>query len=117
MMLKLYNFAYFNLSLFTKSEKYYVNSIDNYHFGYYFRIALSKLVNERGETVAKITLCGLAPRRRSANMTQAEFADKLGVQRGRVAMWETGASLPMADLLPAIAEILECTIDDLFHAA
>lgn len=65
----------------------------------------------------KVTLQGLAPRRRAAQLTQVQFADLLGVDRGRVAMWETGKSLPLAQLLPAIATLLNCSIDDLFHAA
>lgn len=53
--------------------------------------------------------------RESKNMTQEDIAKYLGVTRSAVAMWETGQSLPRADLLPKLAKILECSIDELFE--
>ena len=38
-------------------------------------------------------LAGLAPRRRAAGFTQYSFAEALGVDRGLVAMYETGRDL------------------------
>lgn len=52
--------------------------------------------------------------RMSANLTQLELADKLGVQRTTITMWETGEVMPRADKLPEIAKILNCSISDLF---
>lgn len=52
--------------------------------------------------------------RRSKNLTQLQLAGALGVTRSTVAMWESGESLPRADKLPQLAQILGCTIDDLF---
>jgi transcriptional regulator with XRE-family HTH domain len=46
--------------------------------------------------------------------TQHKLAELLGINQSTVAMWETGESMPRAALLPKIAEILNCTIDDLF---
>ena len=53
-------------------------------------------------------------RREQAAMTQAQMADALNVNRATVAMWETGKSNPRAEMLPAIAQLLGCTIDDLY---
>ena len=47
-------------------------------------------------------------------MTQAELASVLGVKQTTVAMWETAASYPRAELLPVIAKTLNCTIDELY---
>lgn len=47
-------------------------------------------------------------------MTQAQMAKKLGVQYQTVSKWETGTSVPDALMLPAIADVLNVTIDDLF---
>ena len=47
-------------------------------------------------------------------MTQKQLSELLGVSRASVAMWETGKSMPRADMLPLIAASLGCTIDDLY---
>lgn len=52
--------------------------------------------------------------RESKNLTQDDISKALGVGRTTVAMWETGKSIPRAALLPKIAKILGCSIDDLF---
>lgn len=58
---------------------------------------------------------GLAPRRKAAGMTQAQVAEALGVERATVGMWETGTSWPLALMLPALAGLLCCSIDDLYR--
>lgn len=57
---------------------------------------------------------GLAPRRKAAGLTQFQLSEKLGVNRAALAMWEIGRSWPSAQLLPALAELLSCSIDDLY---
>ena len=52
--------------------------------------------------------------RERKGLTQMQMADALGVARGRSAMWETGKSFPRAEMLPAIAKLLGCTLDDLY---
>ena len=54
-------------------------------------------------------------RRMSLNMTQSDLAIVLGVSRSALAMWETGKSLPRAELLPKIAQILNCSVDELLR--
>ena len=56
----------------------------------------------------------IAQRRMSKNMTQQQLGDALGVGRSTVAMWEAGSSLPRADLIPKIAQVLGCAVGDLF---
>lgn len=60
---------------------------------------------------------GLSTARKSAGCTQEQLAEKLGIAQSTVAMWETGKACPRSDMLPTIAEILGCTIDDLFAVA
>ena len=59
---------------------------------------------------------GLAPRRKAAGMTQAQLAEAIGVERPALAMWEIGANWPSARILPALADVLLCTIDELYEA-
>lgn len=47
-------------------------------------------------------------------ITQMQMANALKVSRGSVAMWETGRAFPRAEMLPAIARLLGCTIDELY---
>lgn len=47
-------------------------------------------------------------------MTQAQLAEKLGVQYQTVSKWETGATLPDTAMLPQLADRLGVSIDDLF---
>lgn len=47
-------------------------------------------------------------------MTQAQLATELGVQYQTVSKWETETSIPDTIMLPAIADALGVTIDELF---
>lgn len=51
--------------------------------------------------------------REKNKMKQEEIAVKIGVDRSTIAKWETGAAKPRADKLPALAKILNCTVDQL----
>lgn len=57
---------------------------------------------------------GLKDLRRKKGLTQADLAVKLGVTQSLVAMWERGAVMPSAAKLPEIADMLGCTIDQLY---
>ncbi len=52
--------------------------------------------------------------REQKGLTQMQMADALHVSRGSIAMWETGRAFPRAELLPTIAKMLGCTIDELY---
>ena len=47
-------------------------------------------------------------------LTQAEFAEKLGVSVQAVSNWESAKSAPDIVFLPMMAEIFGCYIDNLF---
>lgn len=51
--------------------------------------------------------------REKSGLSQQELATALGVDQSTVCLWETGKTKPRAKLLPAIAKILGCSIDDL----
>ena len=46
---------------------------------------------------------------------QKDLADRLGLRsNATVCMWESGERRPSTDMLPKIAQALNCTIDELF---
>ncbi len=49
--------------------------------------------------------------RRTANMTQEQLAEQLGVSFQSVSRWENGSTYPDMELLPAIARIFSVTVD------
>ncbi|MEN6536469.1 MAG: helix-turn-helix transcriptional regulator [Bryobacteraceae bacterium] len=48
-------------------------------------------------------------------ISQTQLADMLGVPRQQVGYWVRGMVVPSAKYLELIAQILECSIDDLFE--
>ena len=61
-----------------------------------------------------IKLRGLKNLRRKNTMTQEDLAQKLGVTQSMVAKWEAGASYPRGEMLFRLANVLNCSIDELF---
>lgn len=55
--------------------------------------------------------------RERAGLTQAQLAEKMGASQSAVALWETGARMPRSNKLQKLAEVLECTVADLFDNA
>ena len=53
--------------------------------------------------------------RENKQLTQRDLSVLLGLKQSTIAMWETGRSMPASALLPRLAEILGCKIDDLFE--
>ena len=51
--------------------------------------------------------------RKKNDLTQEELADRLGVTYQSISRWENGATYPDLELIPAIAETLSVTIDEL----
>jgi len=65
------------------------------------------------------TASGLVRRcRRSADLSQRDLADRLGVSQSRVARWETGRTSPTCDELAAVASVAgwEVALVDTDHA-
>lgn len=58
-----------------------------------------------GETIYRL--------RKRAGMTQSELAERLNVSNKAVSKWETEEANPEITLLPAIAKVLNCSVDDL----
>lgn len=52
--------------------------------------------------------------REKAGISQADLSARVRVNQTAVSQWERGVALPSCDKLPALAEALGCTINDLF---
>lgn len=65
--------------------------------------------------VERCGLLGLQQRRKNAGYTQQQLSDAIGVERSTYANWEAGWVWPSAAYLPPIADLLLCSIDDLYH--
>lgn len=52
--------------------------------------------------------------REAKGLTQRYIADFFGVTQVAVARWESGDAMPSADKLPRLAQLLGCTIDELY---
>ena len=55
-------------------------------------------------------------KREEVGLRQEDVAEKLGLDQSAISMWETGASLPRTKLLPKIAILYGCTVDDLINS-
>lgn len=55
----------------------------------------------------------IAERRKAIGLTQQMLADRLGLTNKAVSKWETGDGLPDITVLPALAENLGVTVDEL----
>ena len=55
----------------------------------------------------------LREKRQERGITQNDLAVRVGVKRNTVCQWETGSRQPRVELLPKIASILGCTVDEL----
>lgn len=52
--------------------------------------------------------------REQHSITQKQLAEKLNVEQNTVSQWETGTRIPRTSTLVELAQILNCSIDDLF---
>ena len=66
--------------------------------------------------MSELRLAGLKSRRVNAELSMRGLALLVGVTSGAVAAWETGRSMPSADKLPVLAEVLGCSMEELFAA-
>lgn len=60
-------------------------------------------------------LVGLSQLRMRAKLTQAELARRVGVSRAVVNNWEQFKNWPSSEYLPKIAEVLGCSVEDLYR--
>ena len=51
--------------------------------------------------------------REAAQMTQAEVAARLRIDRSAIAHWEQGRNGPNKRILPRVAELYRCSVEDL----
>lgn len=51
--------------------------------------------------------------REKSGLTQRDLATELGIDQSTVSLWEVGKTQPRAKLLPRLAIILGCTVDEL----
>lgn len=54
-------------------------------------------------------------KRNEVKLKQEDIARALDIDRSTVAKWETGRSLPRAELLVRLAKVLGCSIDELMR--
>ena len=57
----------------------------------------------------------IAAQRKQLSMTQRELAEQLNMSNRAVSKWETGEGYPDITVLPALAEILGVTVDELLE--
>ena len=56
-----------------------------------------------------------AAARTKTGLSQREVAKKLGITDAAVCLWETGKTMPRATLLPKLAALYGCTVDELLR--
>lgn len=56
-------------------------------------------------------------KRHEAGITQDALARAVGVTQAAVVQWENGSSFPKLVLIPRIAKVLGCTVNDLIGNA
>lgn len=57
-----------------------------------------------------MNLCAI---RTKSGLTQSEVAKALNVTQSAVAMWENGRTYPRVSVLKKLADLYNCTVDDL----
>ena len=55
----------------------------------------------------------IAERRKSANLTQAQLAEKLNITDRAISKWETGKSLPDSSIMLDLCNVLDISVNDL----
>ena len=53
-------------------------------------------------------------RRKALGISQAQLAERIGVNTSAVGMWELGERKPRHEKIPKLAEALGCTIGNLY---
>ena len=66
------------------------------------------------ENVNMILAANILRYRKNKGLSQEELANKLGITFQAVSKWENAKAAPDITFLPMMADIFECSIDDLF---
>ena len=66
------------------------------------------------ENVNIVLAANILKYRKKSGLSQEELANKLGVTFQAVSKWENAKAVPDITFLPIMADIFECSIDDLF---
>ena len=72
-----------------------------------------KKTNKNIEKTEAILVEEIKRRRQAAKISQFEMAKLLGVTQSAVSQWENGVVFPNTKLLPKIAKVLGCSIDEI----
>lgn len=51
--------------------------------------------------------------REAAGLRQYELAERMGVKQASVSAWESGQAMPSAANLVKLADILDCSVDEI----
>lgn len=57
----------------------------------------------------------IAERRKKANLTQAQLAEKLNITDRAISKWETGRAMPDSSIMLELCIILDISVNDLLH--
>lgn len=55
----------------------------------------------------------LREKRKESGLTQSQTAEKVGVTQSTVSAWENGTVMPSAALLLKLADLFDCSTDEL----
>lgn len=81
----------------------------------YFGVSVDSLLGRDEDNADYInTTTYIKQRRIAAHIKQEDLAQLLNIDRSTVAKWETGQSFPRTEMLPQLADILGCSINELF---
>ena len=69
------------------------------------------MADEKAEQAALGNL--IRQKRQARGLSQEQLAQQLEVSRQAVAKWESGKSRPRAELLPKLAKLFGCSIEEL----
>lgn len=86
--------------------KQFVDQNDYIKVGKYKKIFSTQSVNK---TIGQI----IFEKRKAKGLTQNKLAEKIDVCAGTLASWEHGDAYPSALYLPSLADVFDCTIDEI----
>ena len=54
-------------------------------------------------------------KRKAVGLTQAQVAERLGITDAAVVQWEKGQTMPKGSRLKEVADLYNCTVDELLE--